>query len=380
MKKALIILVLLVANIAAFSTNYYVRKDGNSTNAGTSNTASGAWSDIGTSISKIAPGDTLFIADGTWVCGSLNYTTLKNGTNTNRYVIKAINKWGAKIQSTGGNDALNFMSCKGITVDGLEIFYPAGVKQGKSILVLDDGDWITVRNCKAYGAPLGGIGGNSDHYILENNVIYDCCWQDWNVVQNTSGINLYGTTEKSAGTIPGTTYGVIIRNNIIYHCWGEPYGGHGPTDGNGIIIDDWNKTQGEGTPQYKKGVLIENNLIYNCGGSGVSVYDSDNAMIRNNTFYYNQWKKDQYADGKACGDIDVTCETGKGNNNKIYNNISIKNPSLSSVGIRLIGETNWVAEYNVVSSSNSKLSATNIMTSNVNFVNSSIDPIVADFH
>ncbi|NJK87032.1 MAG: DUF1565 domain-containing protein [Bacteroidales bacterium] len=112
-----------------------------------------------------------------------------------------------------------------------------------------------------------------------------------------------------------------------------------PTDGNGIILDDFHCSQSwdigqTGGVNYPHASLIENNLCYNNGGRGIHIFNSDNATIRNNTCYYNNYILDQY--GHYSADLQV-----EGAGCSLYNNIAIQKPSLStrSRAIKIYNQT-----------------------------------------
>ena len=61
------------------------------------------------------------------------------------------------------------------------------------------------------------------------------------------------------------------------------------TDGNGIIIDDFNATQdnAKGLSPYKYATLVEGNITYGNGSSGIQVFYSDYVTVRDNIAYHN---------------------------------------------------------------------------------------------
>jgi parallel beta-helix repeat protein len=60
-----------------------------------------------------------------------------------------------------------------------------------------------------------------------------------------------------------------------------PGTGH-TTDGNGIIIDDFRRTQSDHVP-YPAATLVIGNFVYENGGRGIHVYQSDRVDVVNNT-------------------------------------------------------------------------------------------------
>lgn len=61
------------------------------------------------------------------------------------------------------------------------------------------------------------------------------------------------------------------------------------SDGNGIILDDFNQTQrpeGQGTP-FSQRSLVANNVIFDNGGHGIHIFQSEHVDVINNTLYQN---------------------------------------------------------------------------------------------
>jgi parallel beta-helix repeat protein len=389
------------------ATNYFVRTDGNNNNTGRSNTTGGAWRSVNDALYgycnwgagptgqgvPMLPGDTLFVNDGVYVENGYTFgLKIANiaGSNTNRFVLKAVNKWAAKLEVASKYNCFNIDNSKGVTIDGFDI-YAADTSTNifSGIMINDPSEFVTVRNCKIHNFGLGGVGGNGGNIIIENNYVYD------NSVRNPgngSGINFYHPKVVSTNRLAGG-YGHIIRGNRVYNNYcTQSYTTVGgtfstPTDGNGIIIDDWNFTQdASGTP-FKVPCLIENNVCFKNGGSGIRVYDSDNVTIRNNTCYYNSWVTATYPSGSGdypSGDIGVSCETGKGNRIVVVNNICISDPSLpaSNYGIGLGNKlTNSSVSYNYTNKLFFTAGGTaNVLGTNPQFVNATVVPATADFH
>ncbi len=179
---------------------------------------------------------------------------------------------------------------------------------------------VIVRNCEISQTTGGGISlYEAAKVILENNTIYSTSRYGKN---GGSGISSIFTQDCQAGN-PNTpcasfdnpaddAYNLIFRGNRIfdndnlYPC--SCLGYTSITDGNGIILDINNR----GNNNHLGRTLVENNVIYNNGGKGIHAYYSHNIDIINNTLYNNATRPNL---GGAC-DISVY----DSDNTKIYNN------------------------------------------------------------
>lgn len=104
MRKLIAAWALLFALIAqpALATTYYIRTDGNNANAGTTDSAGGAWRTMGKCATTAAAGDTCIVGNGTYVEGAITFAT--NGSAGNYITLQAQNKHLAILSSTSGCD------------------------------------------------------------------------------------------------------------------------------------------------------------------------------------------------------------------------------------------------------------------------------------
>ncbi len=390
----------------SLAVSYYIRTDGNDNNTGLANTPSSAWRTINTVLYGYAnwggypggsqgvpmlPGDTLFINDGTYIESGYGNTGLKidgiNGTNANRFFIKAVHKGMAKLELSSSLNSFNIYNSKGVTFDGLDIYSPVGsTNQHIGVFVAYPSEFVTIRNCKLHNFGLGAIGGDGDNIIIEKNEVYDNATRN---PANGSGISFYHPKKvgASSNTLTGG-YGHIIRQNLLYNNYCSLYynNGNPPTDGNGIIIDDFNFTQNSSGTPYTVPTLIENNVCFKNGGSGIRVYDSSNVTVRNNTCYYNCWVTATFPSGSGdypSGDIGVSCEAGFGNNIKVINNICISDPNLP-VSHYGIGVGNAITNGSVTNNYTNKLFFTaggsaNVIGNAPQFINATTNVLTANF-
>ena len=70
MKKILVIFFILISTLASQATTYYIRTDGNNSNAGTANTSGGAWRNLYYACAHTTSGDVINIGAGTFAEGN----------------------------------------------------------------------------------------------------------------------------------------------------------------------------------------------------------------------------------------------------------------------------------------------------------------------
>ena len=301
-------------------TSYYVSKDGSDNNLGKSNTSTGAFLTIKKGFSALKAGDTLNVNDGTY-----NEYDLKidftGGSKTVRTTIQSINKWGAKLVLDGPSNQGMAINAYGVIIDKFEITWKANpTKDHKGIEIY--GNWTTISNCDVHHCPFSGISGAyCDNVLIENNVVHDN-YSKFST-ENGSGISIWDPhmIEQNVGG-----YNIIIRNNICYNNWATSNVGSvgEPTDGNGIILDDFHNSQTPGGQNYTYKTLVENNLCFNNGGRGIHNFYSNNVTIRNNTVYGNNYILKNFHD---VGELENT----GGLNVAFYNNISVSTANLPGV-------------------------------------------------
>jgi hypothetical protein len=272
--------------------NWYVAPNGSDNAAGSSSSTPWATLQHADSSGQLRAGDCVNVAPGTYY---QPYTlSLNNGGNANSatgYVVyRSTTKQGAKIKPSAATYDVVEANGNYLIIDGFEI---------------DGGNEGLTSNPVSQGTGLQGAG---HHFQALNNLIHDCggegvgaLYTDWYwIIGNTtynnahfntyqeSGISIYepravSYTATSADT--SATYHIIVENNVSHDNgeWNVP-GAH--TDGNGIIMDDFQNVQ-SGMAAYPYKTLIQGNTSYNNGGRGVYVSQTSNATVNANTAYNN---------------------------------------------------------------------------------------------
>ncbi|HNP80129.1 MAG TPA: hypothetical protein PKN47_01600 [Nitrospira sp.] len=87
----------------ALATIYHIRTDGNNANAGTTDSAGGAWRTMGKCATTAVAGDTCIVGNGTYVEGAITFST--SGSAGNYITLQAQNKHLAILSSTSGCSA-----------------------------------------------------------------------------------------------------------------------------------------------------------------------------------------------------------------------------------------------------------------------------------
>lgn len=274
----LLVFFLICPDILLADDVFYVSPSGNDSNPGT---ASQPWRTIKFAVTKTTPGDTVWVADGVY---REKIIMTKSGTLDKYIVLKAINQWGPKVEvaESGKTDGIK-IAANYITVDGFEIYDPnLGPQSHGNCITVWENHHVNILNNKVHDCGGAGIQlGRFDHVLVENNIAYNNA--KYNPDQS-SGIGMFQA--RAVDNEPG--YHIIVRNNRAYNnitlvLSNNPIG---TTDGNGIIIDNF-QNDGAAEPAYPHRTLVENNLSYNNGGKGLHLFKSDNVDLFNNTVYHN---------------------------------------------------------------------------------------------
>ncbi|MBC8040282.1 MAG: DUF1565 domain-containing protein, partial [Opitutaceae bacterium] len=276
--------------------------------AGGDGSPSKPFADIQQAITLAQPGDTVFVAAGRYDTGR-GLSFRKSGRADAWIKLKAAPGARPKLVASGWSGIDIRGGIGYIEINGLELEWiadPAATEavHGAGIAPMYATHHIRALNNVVHGFGTGGIVTLDCDYIhIEGNVIY-----------NTSKTSPYGGSAISLCRAfdfdEDTGYRNIVRGNIIYDNELQVVtqlssGGNGRTltDGNGIIIDVFNKSranplkphgQDKGGPldPYYGRTLVENNLIYDNGGRGIHVFRSSHVDVVNNTTYMNQKSAD----------------------------------------------------------------------------------------
>jgi hypothetical protein len=272
---------------------YYLSPTGSDSNSGTA--SSSPWLSPNHAVNC---GDTIIAASSSVYSNSNFYT----------------GKWGAVSCPAGNNVAwlkcASFDTCKIISSNG-----NAGMWVDQSYwgvqgfeVTTTTGIYATCFNVSPnYNNPV-----NIHHIILANNVANTCqgggfsgsnrnttASEDYlafvgNIAYNTaggsgvctSGFNIYQPIKSDS--LSGTH--MYIGGNFAWaNVDGNPCNGTAPTDGEGIILDTLNGSQGGLPSSYNQQVEVTNNLVFMNGGRGIGILGSGNSaapvFINNNTMY-----------------------------------------------------------------------------------------------
>jgi uncharacterized protein (TIGR03437 family) len=305
-------LVLASLAVSAYGATYYVSGAGSDLNTGLSE--SSAFRNLQTAENLTAPGDTVYVMNGTYTtCDGCDILDITRSGTANAWITYVAYPGHQPLLSLGtGWNAINvhggaaYIEISGLHVEG-DLQNP---NQNETVCTADslepnpgpacNGNGITIdgRNDGAnkphhilidhnevFNMPGGGIGtAEADYVTVEDNYVHETSWYSR---YGNSGISLYESWNYDSGPIPHT---IIRRNRMFDNRSLIPYQNTGkPTDGEGIIIDTSRNNQSGSDPigAYTGGFLVENNLSVNNGGAGIECYQSDNITFLNNTMYGN---------------------------------------------------------------------------------------------
>lgn len=324
-----------------WAVNYFVSPTGDNRNAGTS--VSLPKQTIQAAADLTAPGDTVFVMNGTYVneCATCEVVRLtRSGTPAAPIVFINYPGHRPKLHFTGwqGFHVLNgasYISIIGFEIEGhataltLEeaLNQPGGCNDNaqQSPDPRFNGNGIsadgrtedhphhlvfaknTIHHCG--GAAIAT--NQADYVTIEDNLVYNNCWYS---LYATSGISLYQLWNFDNRT---DYHNVIRRNQCFNNRQEVPWaaGGCRITDGNGIIIDDnRNQQNNSALGPYTGRTLIENNIVWHNGGAGILTFLSDHVDIVHNTTYWNN-QSDELNVGQILAN--------SSNDVRIFNNILV---------------------------------------------------------
>lgn len=285
-------------------TAYFVSPTGSDDNIGT---ADSPWRTIGHATSaSLRPGDEVIVRPGTY---NEQVALTQSGAEGSPIVLRSEIPGAALIRPPEWAWNAVDIRANHVTIQGFDI---SGSGGGDGIEA-NDVHHIQILDNIVHGNGESGIQTNWAEFItIEGNTTYDNASGGW-----FSGISLY-QTRNITGDTETEGFRTIVRNNISYDNVTEK-GAH--TDGNGIIIDDFQSTQTSGHGNYDYPTLVENNLVYNNGGKGIAVHWSDNVTVRNNTAWHNNL--DNRNDGTWRGEL----SNQDSNGTTWINNIAVADPS-----------------------------------------------------
>jgi len=281
--------------------NFYVSATGSDTAAGTTTTT--PWKTIthADASGVLKGGDCVNFANGIYpitATQALNHGGSANSA-TGYVVYRSINLHGAKLLAAGSNmndliDAYgNYMIFDGFDLDGgNEGLVSNPVTKGNGLIGV--GHHFQALNNLAHDFGGNGLGAMfKDWYTIVGNTVFNNAAFS---AYQTSGISVYepGATSYTATTADtSATYHIIIANNTVYNNGEWHVACSTPnchTDGNGIILDDFQLTQGANpyvaaNTAYPFASLVQNNTVYGNGGRGIHLFQSNNVTVNANTVH-----------------------------------------------------------------------------------------------
>ncbi|MBX5166591.1 MULTISPECIES: choice-of-anchor Q domain-containing protein [unclassified Rhizobium] len=309
-------------------TTYYVATTGS--NSGNGSTSSPFRTISDAMASNLKPGDEVVVKPGTYN-ESINID--KDGSAAGNITLRSEVPGAALIRPPAGSYTGISVNGNYVVINGFDI--KGGTGDG---IEANNVHHIQILNNTVHDSGESGIQFNQSDFIrVEGNETYNNASSGW-----YSGISIY-ENRNITGDTSTDGYRTIVRNNISHDNITKA-GAH--TDGNGIIIDDFQSTQSSGHPNYTFKTLVDNNLVYNNGGKGVQVTWSDSVTVQNNTAYHNN--QDSANTGTWRGELSNSAS----NNNTWVNNIAVADPSVNKNNTAIDNTSTGGANSNVVWANN----------------------------
>lgn len=252
------------------------------------------WCTLGVSGDKVQPGDLVHVREGTYTepsrCDNCDLESVLQVINSGRTDawIRYIAEPGEKVRITGAGGAEygivvrqtwdGRFTPKFVSVEGFEVSDFAI----NCVTVRRTSD-VTVRSMNIYNCRSGALEIlESARALVEYNKVHDNALAGY-----TSAIDFWRCGADN-----------VARGNLV---WNNVDTDSRETEGHGIMMDlcDDNGS-----------LLVENNVVWNNEGWCISLFGSNNAIVRNNTCWHNGVKREE------TGEIAVL-----GHNHAIHNNI-----------------------------------------------------------
>ncbi len=301
MNKYALSILLAVLATPAWATTYYIApagSGGNDSNAGTS--ANTPWLTPGHAVNC---GDTIQAAAGSYSATNFSYGkwgAVSCPAGNNVAWLKCITFDACKMSASGSYVAMavtqSYWGVQGWEVtatadtDACFTAYPSSGTEIHHVIFANN----VANGCFNSGFQSGNNGNAGvDYFVVVGNIAYNA---SQSTVSCVSGIDVYQPVQSDA--LPGTH--IYIAGNF---SWGNmdpnPCAGAIPTDGEGIIIDTPDGSQGSLPSPYAQQIVVDNNLLVGNGGRGLEVYNntagSAHALIylRHNTMWGNNLDPNQ---------------------------------------------------------------------------------------
>lgn len=311
------------SNVPVSGSKIYVNPNGgNDGNAGSSEAA--ALKTIQSAFRRVQPGQTILLMGGDYRENKTPNTVHfhlwnKNGRSDAWIRIAAAPGHRPVLHANNGTGLL--IQGDYVEVSGLEI-RGSGFSQSNAWGVgisVTDSHHVRINGNRVSGMPVSGISAiNSSNVHVVGNVVHENSY--WSDVAG-SGISFYNQANHGQGADAGQ-YHDLITNNRVYRNENKvpsKFQNHQAiTDGNGIIVDDNQKSGFSGR------TLVANNLSYDNGGRGIIVYRSNRVDVIFNTTYHN---------ARTPGLIGTPSEiaAGRASDVKIHSNIGWARPGIHAL-------------------------------------------------
>ena len=297
----------LAAAQVSLAADFYIDGvNGNNRNPGTK---SAPFLDVWRGWQFAKPGDTIRLLPTT-VYGPLYFGTQRGGSPGAQITIRGegVAPNMTKVSGKGINSGIYLEEGSNyITIQNLDITAPGnGDAAGWSAIFLKKNHHIDIDGNYVHDSGCSGIQTTSSDYvsIKMNRVANNAYYTGTNIF--CSGISTHENLDSNGQS--GTK--MWILNNIVYNnrnitapnctiCRNS--------DGNGIIIDDNQRTQTD-SRAYNGKTLVQSNVIFNNGGRGIAIYYSNNVDVLGNTVFKNNQDKNEGA--WSPGEVGITYSGG----------------------------------------------------------------------